>query len=80
MSFGCKVEISTGWEYRWYKNKDVILQNSNRLDISNVTMMRNGLYWCMATRNKTNYSTEESDKQKLNVSGELKFLCFYVSY
>lgn len=79
VSYECKVEISSGWEYHWFKDGNSILNSSSRFHIHNATMMERGIYHCMARRSKTKYNTIQSDIRRLDISGELKLLCVDVS-
>ncbi|KAK2851437.1 hypothetical protein Q5P01_007713 [Channa striata] len=67
MHFECKVDIASDWNYKWYKDGKIHGHDS-RLDIHNVTATANGIYKCMATRNKTKYSTDFSPNQTIYVS------------
>ncbi|XP_040927567.1 B-cell receptor CD22 isoform X2 [Betta splendens] len=69
VSFECKVNKSSGWEYHWFKDGSSTLKGSSRLIINNATHMASGTYHCTASRGTTNYNTEESEKRKLDVSG-----------
>lgn len=69
VTFGCKVEESSGWEYEWFKDGSSILQGSSRLVINNATERESGTYHCTATRARTNYRTEESETRTLHISG-----------
>ncbi|XP_028438390.1 basement membrane-specific heparan sulfate proteoglycan core protein [Perca flavescens] len=69
VSFECKVEISSGWVYHWYKDGTSLPINNNSFNIHDATLSNNGTYECMAIRDKTTYSTEHSDSWILRVSG-----------
>lgn len=51
VNFTCKVDVASGWEYRWYKDGEVRTDTSEtislHLDLSHV-----GRYSCEATRSK----------------------------
>lgn len=78
VSFECKVKISSGWDYHWFKNGSAVLNYVSRFYIHNATVMDAGKYTCIATRNKTKYNTEKSDERLLRVSGELKKVTMYI--
>ncbi|KAE8293501.1 hypothetical protein D5F01_LYC08613 [Larimichthys crocea] len=68
VSFSCKVELTSGWEYSWFKDGVKQSIKSNIFTISAVSLSDSGTYDCMATRNKTMYETMHSDKRILQVS------------
>nr|XP_020490707.1 titin-like [Labrus bergylta] len=65
VSFECKVELSSGWEYVWYKNEEELIRSS-RFTI-NATLSDKGVYKCNAVRNKK-LNTEFSDNRTLLIS------------
>ncbi|KAM6983048.1 cell adhesion molecule CEACAM5 [Tautogolabrus adspersus] len=67
VSFECKVELSSGWRYFWYKNEAPLSINSSRFTI-NATLSSSGVYKCKAIRDKTLYHTENSDGRALLIS------------
>ncbi|KAF1390447.1 hypothetical protein PFLUV_G00058140 [Perca fluviatilis] len=68
VSFECKVKLSSGWVYHWYKDGTQLPINNSSLNIHDATLSNNGTYKCMAIRDKTTYSTEHSDSRILHVS------------
>lgn len=72
VSFECKVELSSGWDYLWYKNGKALSINSSHFSINPANLSNTGTYVCMATRDKTMYNTTPSDSRKLNIIGEPK--------
>lgn len=75
VSFKCKVELSTGWEYSWYKDGRQLPINSSSFNIRGAHLLNGGTYECMAIRNETMYDTERSDGRILRIYGEPKLLC-----
>uniref|UniRef100_A0A3Q3LP34 Immunoglobulin superfamily member 1-like n=1 Tax=Mastacembelus armatus TaxID=205130 RepID=A0A3Q3LP34_9TELE len=67
VSFDCKVEISSGWTYHWFKDEKSLAHHSGRLDLQDADLMKSGSYKCMATRDKTKYNTTHSDSRVLNI-------------
>uniref|UniRef100_A0A3B3C9E7 Ig-like domain-containing protein n=1 Tax=Oryzias melastigma TaxID=30732 RepID=A0A3B3C9E7_ORYME len=49
VAFTCKVSVSSGWEYKWYKDSDV-LANTNQSITINLGLQHKGTYWCSASR------------------------------
>uniref|UniRef100_A0A3Q3F0I9 Titin-like n=1 Tax=Labrus bergylta TaxID=56723 RepID=A0A3Q3F0I9_9LABR len=68
VNFTCIVDVSSGWEYQWYKDGGDLpatsKSNAIRLDRSNA-----GKYSCMATRGKS-MSTDVSEEMQLDVLGK----------
>ncbi|XP_074500369.1 hemicentin-1 isoform X2 [Sebastes fasciatus] len=67
VSFGCKVELSSGWGYHWYKDGTEVLNNNSSFNIHNASLSNSGTYTCMATRDRTMYNTEHSYGRILGV-------------
>ncbi|XP_030589104.1 hemicentin-1 [Archocentrus centrarchus] len=67
VSFECKVEISSGWSYEWYKNGTSILNNQS-LNMNNLSWSNSGTYKCVAKRKKTNFTTNFSEERTLPLS------------
>uniref|UniRef100_A0A3P9K9Y4 Ig-like domain-containing protein n=1 Tax=Oryzias latipes TaxID=8090 RepID=A0A3P9K9Y4_ORYLA len=49
VSFTCKVSVSSGWKYKWYKDSNVIANSRESLTI-NLGLQDKGEYWCNASR------------------------------
>lgn len=77
LSFECKVEISSGWEYHWYKDNTTLQVSGSSFKISSASSSNNGNYMCMAKRDKSMYHTEHSDGQNLQISGEPMEMILY---
>lgn len=82
VSFECKIEHSSGWEYYWYKDGKELPVPNSMYSINDAKLSSNGMYKCMARRNKTMYYTEYSDGRLLTISGEPEkvTLCLHVVY
>ncbi|KAG7463221.1 immunoglobulin superfamily member 1-like [Solea senegalensis] len=73
VSFACKVGISSGWEFLWYKDGAALPYNSSSsssFTVHHATSSHGGVYQCQAKRDKSAFHTEQSDMQRLQVSGE----------
>ncbi|KAL6119609.1 fcrl5 [Pungitius sinensis] len=68
VSFKCKVELSSGWRYQWYKDGNHLLSNSDSLTINGTKPLNAGTYKCSATRDITMYNTSHSDGRTIQVS------------
>ncbi|KAM9341839.1 Fc receptor-like protein 5 [Pholidichthys leucotaenia] len=53
VSFSCHINVSSGWEYRWYKNGTPLPRSGNNHTIRNVATADTGDYTCKAGRGKT---------------------------
>lgn len=59
VNFTCKVDVSSGWEYHLYKDKNLLAPSSPRHEIR-FGAAEEGQYWCRATRGVI--STDDSEK------------------
>ncbi|XP_070825108.1 cell adhesion molecule CEACAM5 [Chaetodon trifascialis] len=67
VSFKCKVDLSSGWEYLWYKDGTKLSVINSNFNIHNASSLNNGVYQCMAIRNKPIYNTEHSIGRTLHI-------------
>uniref|UniRef100_A0A3P9ILQ2 Ig-like domain-containing protein n=1 Tax=Oryzias latipes TaxID=8090 RepID=A0A3P9ILQ2_ORYLA len=49
VSFTCKVSVSSGWKYKWYKDGNVLANSEESITI-NLGLQDKGEYWCNASR------------------------------
>lgn len=75
--FQCELQLSTGWEYSWFKDGRELPVKSSNYSIHNASLSDSGTYDCMAIRNRTMYKTKHSVGRMLYVSGEPVILCCY---
>uniref|UniRef100_A0A8C2ZIF9 Ig-like domain-containing protein n=1 Tax=Cyclopterus lumpus TaxID=8103 RepID=A0A8C2ZIF9_CYCLU len=68
VSFECKVELSSGWAYHWYKDGTQLPINTNSFNIRDANLTNGGAFVCLAIRDKTMYKTQPSDGRILRVS------------
>ncbi|XP_040007921.1 B-cell receptor CD22 isoform X3 [Xiphias gladius] len=68
VSFECKVGISSGWEYLWYKDGKALLHNGSSFNIRDASSSDSGTYECMAKREESMYHGERSDRRILQIS------------
>lgn len=66
VAFTCKVSVSSGWEYKWYKDSNV-LANTNQSITINLGLQHKGTYWCSASRG--DISNLHSNKIRQDVEG-----------
>ncbi|KAM4610085.1 B-cell receptor CD22-like isoform 1-T1 [Polymixia lowei] len=66
--FSCGVNVSSGWEYLWYKNETRLLIDGNSFSIPSATSSDSSTYKCKAKRGKTIFNTEYSEVRTLHVS------------
>ena len=70
VSFDCKVDVSTGWEYLSYKDGTPLPNSSSSYNISSATSSDSGTYKCKAKRGTTAFNTEYSEDRTLQIYGE----------
>uniref|UniRef100_A0A667XER4 Ig-like domain-containing protein n=1 Tax=Myripristis murdjan TaxID=586833 RepID=A0A667XER4_9TELE len=67
VSFTCRVDSSSGWEYVWYQNAAELTTGPN-YTVNHPTTSNNGQYWCQAKRGETPFETEKSETKTLQFS------------
>ncbi|XP_035512107.1 hemicentin-1-like [Morone saxatilis] len=60
VKFTCNVDVSTGWNYRWYKDGKDLTETNKTISIR-LGLSDGGKYFCMATRGEVT-STDISDE------------------
>ncbi|XP_060931016.1 hemicentin-2-like isoform X2 [Limanda limanda] len=68
VSLDCKVEISSGWEYLWSKDRVALPHKSPTFRIHDANSSVSGDYECTAKREKSTYHTQHSDRRSLQIS------------
>ncbi len=46
VSFSCHINVSSGWEYLWYKDLGLLPESGNNHTITSVTTTNSGSYEC----------------------------------
>ncbi|XP_035864206.1 carcinoembryonic antigen-related cell adhesion molecule 5-like isoform X4 [Sander lucioperca] len=70
VSFGCHINVSTGWEYLWYKDSNQLTVSGNKYPISLVGITNSGSYTCKAKRGSDQaFITDSSQAVRLEVEG-----------
>lgn len=79
VTFTCRVDIASGWEFLWYHNEnEIAASNTDTYMIKAITLSNSGQYHCKAKRGP--FYTEKSDPMSLQVSGKHTFvLCHQLS-
>ncbi|XP_054642037.1 B-cell receptor CD22 isoform X2 [Dunckerocampus dactyliophorus] len=69
VSYSCHINVSSGWEYRWYKDDTPLTVSGNNYTISPVAIRNTGSYQCQAIRGRTTgiFETEQSLASRLQV-------------
>lgn len=71
-SISCKVNVSSGWEYLWYKDGQPLPTSDSSKTISSLDHSDHGVYKCKATRGKTAFFTDDSEEATLHILGRYK--------
>lgn len=72
VSFLCHINVSTGWEFLWYKNDSPITVSGNNLTISSVLLESTGLYKCKTKRGTSHiFFPDPSPTINLTIAGKL---------
>ncbi|RVE70613.1 hypothetical protein OJAV_G00065970 [Oryzias javanicus] len=77
VNFTCKVSVSSGWKYKWYKDSDELVDTTESITI-NLALKDKGAYWCSASRgsispiqsNKIQQDVEEIPVPKLKLKNK----------
>ncbi|KAJ0036762.1 hypothetical protein NQD34_005439 [Periophthalmus magnuspinnatus] len=69
VTFSCGVNVSSGWEYLWFKDNHIISQSAPSHTIAHAYTSHTGGYSCMAKRGKggTVFQTDNSRSPKIEV-------------
>ncbi|XP_061841414.2 cell adhesion molecule CEACAM5-like isoform X2 [Nerophis lumbriciformis] len=69
VSYSCHINVSSGWEYRWYKDADPLTVSGNNYTISPLALGNTGSYKCQAMRGRSSaiFETEQSLTLSLQV-------------
>ncbi|XP_073764039.1 Fc receptor-like protein 5 isoform X2 [Danio rerio] len=68
----CNTDLSTGWDFYWYKNtqdSEIKMTRTNSYSMKIDSVSDGGQYWCRAGRGKPVYYTQYSDELTLSVTG-----------
>uniref|UniRef100_A0A667XHL7 Ig-like domain-containing protein n=1 Tax=Myripristis murdjan TaxID=586833 RepID=A0A667XHL7_9TELE len=76
-SISCKVHVSSGWEYLWYKDGQQLPTSDSNKTISPLAHSDGGVYKCKATRGKTAFFTDDSEEATLHILGQVWLLYLY---
>lgn len=70
VTFTCKVNVSSGWEYKWYKDGKVLTPTKETINI-HLDLSDGGNYSCDAIRGELT-TTDHSEEMTQYVLGTLK--------
>lgn len=74
VSFGCHINVSSGWEFLWYKDGRPLKEFRNHHTILSVSTKDSGSYTCLSKRgNKTVFYSDQSQAVRLNIHGKMLF-------
>lgn len=72
VSFLCHINVSTGWEFLWYKDGSPVTVSGNNLTISSVLLKNAGSYKCRTKRGTgPTFFLDPSPTISLRVEGKL---------
>lgn len=76
VSFSCDINVSSGWEYLWYKDGTALDETGNRLTISPVNTPNQGSYKCQVKRGKNQkFIIDNSQEIQLTVESKFTLIC-----
>lgn len=75
VTFSCHINVSTGWEYLWYKDGVKLDESGNNHTISSVLTKDTGKYKCQTKRgrNTLTLNSEVTEAVNLNIKGRFFF-------
>lgn len=77
ISFICDVNVSSGWEYQWYKDGSDLKTNERVYKIPSAKTSHSGSYQCQVKRGKkTVFKSDKSRAVNLKIAGEFYSLVF----
>lgn len=78
VSFNCHVNVSSGWEYLWYKDDKELVLPGNNYNITSVTTKDSGSYKCKVSRGTE--ISKLSNIVKLKVEGTFFKISLFDSF
>lgn len=74
VSFSCHINVSSGWEYQWYKGDRKLIISGNSHTIKTVAGSDTGSYSCQAKRgSNTVFNSDQSQVVTLDIKGTFLF-------
>ncbi|AWP09726.1 putative titin-like [Scophthalmus maximus] len=68
VSFSCHINVSSGWEYLWYKDGSPLAESEKTRNISSVTMKHTGSYTCRVKRGRNAvFQSDPSQTVRLDI-------------
>jgi len=72
VSFSCGSNVSTGWDYMWFKNDNLLVTSGDNHSISSALTTDSGSYKCQAKRGEhTVLESNQSESVDLKISGTI---------
>lgn len=74
VSFSCHINVSSGWEFLWYKDGSPLAESGNNHTITYVLTKNTGSYKCQTKRGRnTVFHSDLSPAVSLNIKGKMLF-------
>ncbi|XP_072306345.1 hemicentin-1 [Eucyclogobius newberryi] len=71
MSFHCHINVSNGWEFVWYKNKEPLQSKQVTYKVPSPAATQSGSYTCKARRGRTHsFSTNLSQAKEVEIRAD----------
>lgn len=72
VSFSCHINVSSGWEYLWLKDRTLLPESGKNHTIESVETKNTGSYQCQAKRGRgAVFSSDQSPAVRLDVKGKI---------
>lgn len=79
VSFSCHINVSSGWEYLWYKDLGLLPESGNNHTITSVTTTNSGSYECQTKRGNAAFQSDKSQAVTLKIEGKFLLTSPYFS-
>lgn len=72
VSFSCHINVSSGWEFLWYKDDSPLAESGNNYTITSVLTKNTGSYKCQTKRGSNKvFHSDQTQAVRLNIKGKL---------
>lgn len=71
VSFSCLINVSSGWEFLWYKDDILLAKSGNNYTITSVLTKNSGSYKCLTKRGRNKaFHSDHNQAVRLDIKGK----------
>lgn len=71
VSFSCLINVSSGWEFLWYKDDRLLTESGNNFTITSVLTKNSGSYKCQTKRGRNKaFQSNHTQAVRLDIKGK----------